>query len=153
VHVDKESETGQRTVVLHFGDHDPSGIDMSRDIEARLEMFGAMTSVEHIALNMDQVRKYKPPPNPAKQTDARFAGYADEFGKSSWELDALEPKVLVRLVHKHVLAHRDEDLWKEAVYEENAAKRQLRAVADNWEDITLDLIDGIEDEDGEGDDS
>jgi hypothetical protein len=32
-------ENGQRVVVLHLGDHDPSGIDMSRDIRERLELF------------------------------------------------------------------------------------------------------------------
>lgn len=30
---------GQRVVVLHLGDHDPSGIDMTRDITERLELF------------------------------------------------------------------------------------------------------------------
>ena len=30
----------QTPIILHFGDHDPSGIDMSRDIEDRLRLFG-----------------------------------------------------------------------------------------------------------------
>lgn len=30
---------GQNVVVLHFGDHDPSGIDMTRDLEDRLKDF------------------------------------------------------------------------------------------------------------------
>jgi hypothetical protein len=32
-------EAGQRVVVLHIGDHDPSGLDMSRDIEERMGLF------------------------------------------------------------------------------------------------------------------
>ena len=30
---------GKKCVVLYLGDHDPSGIDMTRDIQARLDMF------------------------------------------------------------------------------------------------------------------
>ena len=65
----------QKPVIFHLGDHDPSGIDMSRDIEERLSLFGVMVEFHRIALNMDQVKQYRPPPNPAKATDARFADY------------------------------------------------------------------------------
>lgn len=43
-----------RTVVLHLGDHDPSGIDMTRDIRDRLTLFSnGSTQVERIALTME----------------------------------------------------------------------------------------------------
>ncbi len=32
-------QAGQNTLILHFGDHDPSGIDMTRDLQDRLDMF------------------------------------------------------------------------------------------------------------------
>jgi hypothetical protein len=51
-----------------------------------------------LALNMDQIERYNPPPNPAKLTDSRANGYIARYGSSSWELDALEPTVLARLV-------------------------------------------------------
>ncbi len=107
--------TEQETVILHFGDHDPSGIDMTRDNNDRLRMFaghGAPT-VERIALNMDQVEQYGPPPNPAKVTDSRFEGYLAEYGDECWELDALEPKVIDQLIRDNVDKHRDMDLWLE----------------------------------------
>jgi hypothetical protein len=53
------NRASQDTVVLHLADHDPSGIDMTRDNQERLSMLagyrGAPT-VERIALNMDQIR-------------------------------------------------------------------------------------------------
>ena len=58
--------------------------------------------MHRLALNMDQVQKYKPPPNPAKDSDARFDGYVKAFGKSCWELDALEPKVISGIVEAKV---------------------------------------------------
>ncbi|GAI07386.1 unnamed protein product, partial [marine sediment metagenome] len=82
------------TVLLHLGDHDPSGIDMSRDIQDRLYMFGSRVAVRRIALDMEQIEQYSPPPNPAKTTDSRYANYRDEYGEDSWELDALDPRII-----------------------------------------------------------
>lgn len=105
----------QPTVVLHLGDHDPSGIDMTRDNQDRLDLFhfGRETEVRRIALNMDQINEYNPPPNPAKVTDARFRNYQLEYGDESWELDALEPQVLVDLIREMIGEYVDDDAWAE----------------------------------------
>lgn len=103
----------QETVILHLGDHDPSGIDMTRDNQDRLSMFSDRNvTVERIALNMDQIDEYNPPPNPAKLTDSRAREYISEFGRSSWELDALNPTILTQLIRDRVEPHRDPDLWE-----------------------------------------
>lgn len=112
-HFNRES---QQTVILHLGDHDPSGIDMTRDNDDRLAMFAGYRgapNVQRIALNMDQIDEYGPPPNPAKFTDSRFESYVRDYGHQSWELDALEPRVLVELIREKVAIYRDEDLWAE----------------------------------------
>lgn len=106
----------QETVILHLGDHDPSGMDMTRDNKDRLRIFAGyrgQPTVVRIALNMDQVEEYGPPPNFAKQTDARFEGYFREYGDESWELDALEPTVIDALIREHVDNYRDMGLWAE----------------------------------------
>lgn len=106
----------QYTVILHLGDHDPSGMDMTRDNFDRLNMFvhgQGNVDVVRIALNMDQVEEYSPPPNPVKLTDSRSKPYQAEYGDESWELDALEPSMLVQLIEDHVLEYRDEELWEE----------------------------------------
>ena len=105
----------QKTIVLHLGDHDPSGIDMTRDNADRLDMFNntRSTKVKRIALTEEQIAEYGPPPNPAKMTDSRFEAYAAEFGDESWELDALDPPVLVALIQSHIDNIRDPELWQE----------------------------------------
>ena len=65
---------GQTPVILHLGDHDPSGVDMTRDIFDRLQTFMGGAEVKRLALNWDQVEMYNPPPNPAKLTDSRANG-------------------------------------------------------------------------------
>lgn len=101
--------------ILHLGDHDPSGIDMTRDNDDRLNMvFGGDVEMIRIALNMDQIEQYSPPPNPAKVKDSRFEQYLQDFGPDSWELDALEPAVINDLIRTHVDHIRDDDLFDEA---------------------------------------
>lgn len=121
--------------IIHLGDHDPSGIDMTRDIQERLNMFGADLEVKRIALTMNQVEKYNPPPNPAKLTDSRCEGYINEFGYESWELDALEPQVLAELITNHVTALRDDDLYHETCEEETQGKNELFMIENNYDDI------------------
>lgn len=126
---------GQLVHILHFGDHDPSGLDMTRDIQDRLRIFGCDMKLERLALNMDQVERYAPPPNPAKETDSRFAGYIERFGGESWELDALEPSVLSDLVRARVYALRDLNLWESAIAEEDEHKRLLKAASSKWAEV------------------
>ncbi len=138
---------GQEIHILHLGDHDPSGIDMTRDVRDRLEMFlrnDIDMNVNRLALNWDQVELYRPPPNPAKITDSRFDGYQRKYGDESWELDALEPRVISDLIEENILALRDEDLWNERIEEERQHKAILENAADRWKDIELFLKAGIE---------
>ncbi|MCG3177034.1 MAG: hypothetical protein MOGMAGMI_02000 [Candidatus Omnitrophica bacterium] len=119
----------QTPVIIHLGDHDPSGKDMTRDIMDRMVLFMGGAQVIRIALNFDQVRKYKPPPNPAKITDSRAHGYIREFGAQSWELDALEPAVISKLIAKTINDYRDEEKWDAAVERQDAARKKLNALA------------------------
>lgn len=127
---------GQDVVIIHLGDHDPSGIDMSRDILDRLETFCEQSmDVNRIALNMDQITVWNPPANPAKMTDSRFKSYMDKYGTSSWELDAIPPDVLSDMITDAVMPYRDEDVWDAAVAEENDAKKKLAQIAGNWDKV------------------
>lgn len=127
---------GQVPLILHFGDHDPSGKDMSRDICDRLHLFtGKQMEFERLALNMDQVKDYDPPPNPAKITDSRAQGYIAEFGNESWELDALEPLVLEGLVRGAINKVVDKKKMKTAEAEQKAHRETLALIAERFEDV------------------
>jgi hypothetical protein len=131
---------GQHVTILHFGDHDPSGMDMSRDIEDRLAIFRVRDlDFRRLALNTDQIDQYNPPPNPAKITDSRYDKYEAEFGDESWELDALDPNVLVALVQREVLRLRDAAAWEKAVREEEDGRARLRVAAESWVNVSAGL--------------
>lgn len=133
-------QRGHTPVVIHLGDHDPSGIDMTRDIQERLSMFAEEhVQVRRIALTMDQVQQYDPPPNPAKITDSRSDSYIAEYGEESWELDALEPSVLDALITEAVEPYIDRDAWEQAAAVDEADRQRLRIVSRHWDEITDDL--------------
>lgn len=122
--------------LFYLGDHDPSGIDMTRDIADRLDMFtyGVMHSrnVTRLALNWEQVEQWQPPENPAKETDSRYQMYLHEFGASSWELDAVEPRTLADLVRNAVEQLIDQDQWNEIAEKEEAMQSELLEFAENY---------------------
>ncbi|GLY81879.1 hypothetical protein [Actinoallomurus iriomotensis] len=126
---------GQKPIVIHLGDHDPSGIDMTRDIQDRLELFDANVKVIRIALNMDQVEEYEPPPNPAKLTDSRSSGYIDRFGYSSWELDALDPTTLDTLISSEITSWRDERRWERDTAAMEEERSLLTEVSQRWDAV------------------
>ena len=141
---------GQIPVILHLGDHDPSGIDMSRDIQERVQTFmdGAGELVfKRIALNMPQVEEFLPPPNPAKVTDSRFAKYQELHGDESWELDALDPAVIDQLVTDNVLKYRDEKNWKTIKLAEDEHKDDLAVAARHWNNGVKSLLDALKEND------
>lgn len=126
----------ERCLIIHLGDHDPSGIDMTRDIEERLNnTFGVPTTIKRIALNMPQVEEFNPPPNPAKLTDSRVDGYIERFGDLSWELDALEPKIITSLIHHEIIANSDMDLFKDRMKLQEEQKELLVKCSLDWDNI------------------
>jgi hypothetical protein len=134
----KQHKSGHELYVVHLGDHDPSGIDMTRDINDRLNLFlehhcGHSVEINRVALNMDQIRQYDPPPNPAKLTDSRGSAYVQKYGDESWELDALEPTVITELIMRTVEEVRYQNLWDEAIKQEEEYKVKLSAIADDLE--------------------
>lgn len=137
----------QVPVIIHLGDHDPSGIDMSRDILDRVNMFcGFKVRVERIALNFDQIEQYDPPPNPAKTTDSRSKDYIEKYGEESWELDALEPGVLVQLIRDAVLKLIDQDKYDALLARQENDRQLLVSCARRWEEVIEMLGQGGEDE-------
>lgn len=132
----RQERAGRKTTVIYLGDHDPTGIDISRDVQDRLALFRSTVQVERIALNMDQVLALNPPPSPVKVTDSRTNGYIEQFGTDEcWELDAIEPADLDTLIQDAIQAHLDLDLRQARLDREEQERTQLTAVYENWPDV------------------
>ncbi len=127
---------GQEVTIIHLGDHDPSGIDMTRDIIDRLKIFlkgdNSRISVDRIALNIDQVKQYNCPPNPAKQVDPRFKEYGKRFGNSSWEIEALKAKVLIEILRKKIKQYTNQTAMDDSITEERRCRDEISLVSKQW---------------------
>lgn len=122
-------------VILHLGDHDPSGQDMSRDIKDRLSIFEIAPVFRRLALNIDQIELYNPPPNPTKLTDSRCQGYIRKYGQECWELDALQPEVIENLIRSSVTEFCDMELFNKVKSREQKARSLLTKVSQDWQRI------------------
>jgi len=132
IRLKRKERIGKDTTILHLGDHDPSGLDMTRDIQDRLRMFGSDVSVERIALNMNQIQEYDLPPNYAKPTDSRYAVYRDVYGDDSWELDALDPRVIAELITKKVLFMTEVKKRESLIKRQEKERVSIQEVANSW---------------------
>ena len=140
------NEQGYDYVILYAGDHDPSGSDMSRDIQDRLNGFGADFEFERIALNMAQVEVHQLPPNRVKESDSRSGTYRRQFGAGCWELDALPPSELNKIIECAIFECVDDyPAFQERREEIETTKRQLALIAEDYSVVIEYLSDDFED--------
>jgi len=149
--LEQKLEQGKEVIVLYLGDHDPSGLDMSRDVTDRLALFSGAGywdethkkvevyadyydrfNIRRIALNMGQIDQYNPPPNPTKMTDSRASAYLRQYGQDCWELDALDPDVLGTLVGEQVSLYVDGTKWHEAQARWDTGRKLLLNMATTY---------------------
>ena len=133
-------EDDKKVVVLYLGDYDPSGLDMVRDIKDRLKElleegettihdFDEWVEVVPVALTREQIDKYNPPPNPAKLSDTRAKAYVAKYGSSSWEVDALRPEIMIKIVEDSIAQFLDTKKYNEVMRQEEKDMEQLEEFA------------------------
>jgi len=122
------AKNDKKVILVYIGDHDPSGLDMLRDVETRLVEFcyGAKVfDLLHLALTMEQIREFNPPPDFAKVTDKRARGYIAQYGNMSWEVDALRPEYLRELLVDTLTNYLDVDLMQAKIESEKREVNNL----------------------------
>jgi hypothetical protein len=135
---------GKPTVVLYFGDFDPSGIDIERDLSERLEKYGAKDfKVQRIALTADQIKRYRLPPMPVKMSDARADSFLEEHGDRAVELDALDPNLLQTTVRKAVVKNINMRKWNARLRETEELQVWIREKLDDIEKALDSEIDSL----------
>ncbi|MDE1767299.1 MAG: hypothetical protein KGI27_13660 [Thaumarchaeota archaeon] len=112
--------------ILHFSDHDPSGLNMTEDIQSRLYRYGSHAKVKRIALTYIQVRQFGLEPMPTKMSDSRWREYSLQYGNQCWELDALPPNELQNIIRDSIKAHVDVSRWNKTFKEIEKEKQSLQ---------------------------
>lgn len=146
--VERFGEHQDKTLkILYFGDFDPSGEDMVRDLRERLCGYaGFDIEIRKVALTPSLIQHYDLPPAPAKRSDTRSSGFVAEHGINSCvELDALPPDVLQDIVRSAVRREIDVNTW-------NETKRQAEQEAEQVMRLYADIESAIQSMDDESDD-
>lgn len=121
--------------IIYLGDHDPSGKDCPRYIADCIKTFGADVEIHPIALTMEQIKQFNPPPSYVKANDTRKTGYIEKYGDTCWELDALPPGYVEQLVDSAIRPYFDEKIYSEILALEAEQRRELQLVSDNYANI------------------
>jgi hypothetical protein len=121
------ADVGKPTYVYYLGDHDPSGMDIPRQVERRLREFAPKAEIhfERLAVNPEQIEAYRLPTRPTKQTDSRIR----QFTGRSVEVDALPPRELRNLVKLAIEDHIDVHALRQQLREEQGARQALAEMA------------------------
>jgi hypothetical protein len=110
--------------ILYFGDHDPSGDDIPRSLHSNLSRMGAgRISITRVALTQEQIEEWGLPGVPPKTTDSRTYGWD---GESAVELDAVEPKMLKRLITDAINGLFDKTKHGQLLEQERAEREKYR---------------------------
>ncbi len=123
--------------VLHFADHDPSGVNMTEEIQSRFYRYGCYANVRRIALTYEQVKEFGLAPMPTKLQDSRWRKYSIKYGSECWELDALPPDELQRLVRESIKEYIDVAAWNKKMRLIEQEKKLLEKRFSSMEVISL----------------
>jgi hypothetical protein len=112
--------------LYYFGDYDPSGLDIARNVEDRLGEFAPWAEIhfERVAVTPEQVAHWGLPTRPTKLTDSRSPGFLGE----SIEVDAIPPDALRDLVRECIERHID----RRALAEVRKVEREERTALDKF---------------------
>jgi hypothetical protein len=115
------------THLYYFGDYDPSGIDISRNVEVRLREFAPDAEIhfERVAVNPEQVQRLNLPTRPTKKSDSRSKGFEGE----SVEVDAIPPGVLRTMAEGCIQQHVDQHQLEVMQVAEKSERQWLQMIA------------------------
>lgn len=104
----------KQIIILYFGDYDMRGLDIQRHITESLARLGFHNIwVKRYALTKEQTLHFNLPPQPSKKTDSMARGWIETHGDVAWELDALDPNELLKIIDSAIEEHFDRDIWNE----------------------------------------
>lgn len=116
--------------LYYFGDHDPSGVWISRKIEQEIRAFAPDAEIhfERVAVTPEQIDELNLPTRPTKKSDSRARGFKGE----SVELDAIPPDLLRELCEDVIVKHIDSDRLARTLAAEAAERESLQAFAERF---------------------
>lgn len=117
--------------LYYFGDYDPSGVDITRAVEAGIREFAPEAEIhfQRVAVTEDQIKSLSLPTRPTKKSDSRSKNFAGE----SVEVDAIPPALLREMVRNCITQHIDFEVLARLEEIEEAERETLRRISQTWQ--------------------
>lgn len=123
------SDCQKPAYIYYFGDHDPSGLDIPRKVEAGLREFAPDAEIhfQRVAVLPEQIVELRLPTRPTKKTDSRSKNFEGE----SVEVDAIPPTKLRTLARQRIEQHVDRHALRVMQVAENSERTLLQRLINN----------------------
>lgn len=108
-------------MVLYLGDFDPSGLLIEKIAATEMDHKQAIT-FHRIAITWEQIERLRPPSRPVNLKDSRAKDYIEKYGDRCWEIEAIRPRTLFRLIEDGFRKVIPAEFLVEAAERERAAK-------------------------------
>lgn len=103
--------------ILYIGDFDPSGLLIEKVAGKEMNI-----GVKRLALTLEQVKRFRPPSVPVNRRDSRATDYIAKYEDRCWEVEALRPRTLFKLVEEKLRESVPHEHLVEAEARERAAR-------------------------------
>lgn len=116
-----------KVVILYIGDFDPSGLDIQRSIEQRLNSYSCGNyTMNRIALTWNQIQQLQLPSYFVKLKDTRSKDFISKYGNNCWETEALSPTDLAKTIEDEILKYFDTSKYQQLLKEIESDKQTLK---------------------------
>lgn len=132
------SEIDKDIHVFYLGDHDPSGIDIERDILDRVGDFSgglALFDIKRLAIHAADIQRFNLPTQKVKTKDRRHGGFLQHHGDKCVELDALPPNELRRRVREAIEVLIDREPWDRHLLAEKVERDSIIDLANRMKNL------------------
>jgi hypothetical protein len=144
-------EYGQHTVLLHFGDHDPSGVSVYESMSEDLEGFCAdrgtdgLVEVRRVALTPQQITTLgvATTPDEIKPTDSRAKVFIERGLEPAAQLEAIPPDTLSTVARQAVESTVELEVLAESRERERAERAEVQDKLDEVNEALRDAF-GLE---------
>jgi len=124
------SAEGKKCIVISLGDHDASGIDIYEHLQTAIDYFKIDAELKRIALTYEQTQNYNLPSSPLKKADPRAKKYRKLYKDKVWEIDALEPRTLLKILEDEIKTYIRWKMWDAVIEENEEAKRETKRLSE-----------------------
>jgi hypothetical protein len=135
--VSNQGNDDRPLVALYIGDWDPSGLCMSeQDLPQRIAEYGGdHIELKRIALTADQTATLPSFSVESKTRDPRYKWFKRTYGDQCWELDAMDPRDLRRIVETEINDLIDRDEWERLEAHEEREKKSIEVLLRWWANV------------------